>query len=435
MKDRYGNSYAAGLPYARGTLVTSTEDDFIKLQHAWEIIREKYAQGGRTAVFNFTGLERGLPSVIQEPELMDDDLSPALTGGRVTQLALEHMGGNPAEHDAIILNRLTAGILVANLIMVKAGDTVIGVSAGYSHPAVTRAVAHCGAKFVDTVGLESFARTIEAIPSVSLVILTRLAVTYDILPTNELTEIVRLSREKGARVLVDDAGGARVGPAIFKQPRTMELGVDVGVTGLDKYGTIGPRLGVLVGKTELVSKMRARAYELGIEGRQMLYPAVVRSLEGYRPERVRSLVNCTKEVGRELRHQLGDWVQETPVIVRLQGEDILDTIMKNAGLSKPPMVPYEATAALAMLLLQDYGVMTVHFAGMPPGTSALLLKFIPPETLERFGGARALAKAVSDSVDKLAGILRQKRDLRTLLFGERIYPEMNQADRRVTVGD
>lgn len=435
MKDRYGNSYSAGLPYARGEVIRSTEDDFAKLQHAWKIIREKCAHGGKSAVFNFTGLERGLAGGIREEEWMDDDMSPALIGERLTELELEHMGGNPQEHDAILLNRLTAGILVAMMIMVKRGDTVIGVSAGYSHPSVTRAVAHCGGQFVDTVGVESFAKAIESTPDVSLVVLTRLAVTYDILPMNDVTEVVKLARKRGARIMVDDAGGARVGPAIFDQPRTMQLGVDIGVTGLDKYGTAGPRLGLLVGKTDLVAKMRARAYEFGLEARQMLYPAVVRSLAGYRPERVKTLVTCTKEVGRALKEQLGDWIQETPVIVRLQGEDILETVMKKAGLSKAPIVPYEATAALAMLLLQDYGVMTVHFAGMPPGTSALLVKFVPPEMLERFGGAKALANAVADSVDKLADLLRQKHDLRTFLFGEDAHTKDREVGHGVAIGN
>ena len=165
----------------------------------------------------------------------------------------------------------------------------------------------------------------------------------------------------------------------------------------------------------------------------MLYPAVVRSLDGYTPARVKALVKCTKEVGRALRDQLGEWVQETPVIVRLQGEDILEAVLKKAGIDQPPMVPYEATAALAMLLLQNYGVMTVHFAGMPPGTSALLVKFIPPETLERFGGATALAKAIADSVERLADILREKGDLRTLLLGEKHGAEPKHENRRVAV--
>ena len=37
--------------------------------------------------------------------------------------------------------------------------------------------------------------------------------------------------------------------------------------------------------------MRTRAFEMGIEARQMLYPAVIRSLEGYTPERVRYIVD------------------------------------------------------------------------------------------------------------------------------------------------
>jgi L-seryl-tRNA(Ser) seleniumtransferase len=131
-------------------------------------------------------------------------------------------------------------------------------------------------------------------------------------------------------------------------------------------------------------------------------------------------MDCTKEVGRELRRKLGTWIQETPVIVRLQGEDILETVMAKANLKEPPLVPYEATSALAMLLLQDYGILTVHFAGMPPGTSALLVKFIPPETLARFGGATAFAQAVSKSIDKLGTILSRPHECRTLLFGKEL---------------
>ena len=37
------------------------------------------------------------------------------------------------------------------------------------------------------------------------------------------------------------------------------------------------------------------------------------------------------------------------------------------------MVPYEASAALSMLLLRDYGMLMVHFVGVPPGTADLLI--------------------------------------------------------------
>jgi L-seryl-tRNA(Ser) seleniumtransferase len=149
----------------------------------------------------------------------------------------------------------------------------------------------------------------------------------------------------------------------------------------------------------------------------MLYPAVARSLAAYRPERVRTLVETTRKVADALRAVFGARLHVTPVTAQLRADDVLTLVMERAGLTMPPIVPIEATAALAMLLLEDYGVLTVHFAGMPPGTSSLLLKFIPPETLERFGGADALAKAVDSSLDRLAALLRDQRALTGLLLG------------------
>jgi L-seryl-tRNA(Ser) seleniumtransferase len=71
-----------------------------------------------------------------------------------------------------------------------------------------------------------------------------------------------------------------------------------------------------------------------------------------------------------------------------------------------------------MLLLEDYGLITVHFAGLPPGTSSLLFKFVPPETLAAVGGPTAVATAVDKSLSRLAGLLREPARLAALLFGE-----------------
>jgi L-seryl-tRNA(Ser) seleniumtransferase len=62
--------------------------------------------------------------------------------------------------------------------------------------------------------------------------------------------------------------------------------------------------------------------------------------------------------------------------------------------------------------------MTVHFAGLPPGTSAMLFKFMPPDTVARFGGADALARAVATSLERLAGFVAEPARLRALLLGE-----------------
>jgi L-seryl-tRNA(Ser) seleniumtransferase len=380
------------LPYDRGQLLAGTEDDLAKLRKAWRIIASR-------EVFDFTGLERSL-ELPQDQRALDDELAPALYWDRLAELALAHLGGNPQRHDVFVANRTTAALVAAMQVLVRPGSRVVGVSPSYTHPAAIRAVGLAGGDFEDGGSPEG----------ADLILLTRLAVTYEALPLDEIERAVAA----GVPVFVDDAGGARVGPAVLGQPKTLELGAAAGVTGLDKYGTSGPRLGLLAGERELVQRIRARAVELGLEARPMLYPAVIHSLEQYRPERVRELVAATGRLAAALVDRLGDWVQRTQVAIRLEGEDVLAEAERR-GDARSSLAPIEATAALAMLLLRDHGILTVHFAAVPPGTSALLLKFIPPETLDRFGGTHAFAAAVDQSLDALAELLRSPRELRSLL--------------------
>jgi hypothetical protein len=59
--DRFGNSHAPDLTYARGDILRSTEDDFQKLQVAWSLIRER----GPGRIYIFTGLEERWPGIIE----------------------------------------------------------------------------------------------------------------------------------------------------------------------------------------------------------------------------------------------------------------------------------------------------------------------------------------------------------------------------------
>jgi L-seryl-tRNA(Ser) seleniumtransferase len=411
--DRFGNQHAPNLSYARGSILTSTADDFRKLQRAWQLIRER----GPDAVFIFTGLEHTLPMQQEDLLFADDEVGPALHFDRLQALALQHLGGSADKHDVAAFNRLTGATMATHLTLVNPGDVVIGVSASHSHPSVVRAANHVGARFTDTAGVAAFKAALAREPKVALVVLTRLAVTYDLLPTEAIDTIVQLAHEQGALVYIDDAGGARVGPAAFNQPRMLELGVDVGATGLDKYGTIGPRFGLLAGRKDLVERIRAKGFEFGLECRQMLYPALVRTLENYSPQRVRDLIAATKEVGAELRCLIGNRMRETPTTAQISADDILQIAMERGELGQAPIVPFEATAALCMLLLRDYNMLTVHFVGVPPGGADLLIKFLPPETLARFGGPKKFAQAVDASLSKLGRMLRKPESLRQLLLG------------------
>ena len=413
--DRFGNTFAPNLSYARGKILAATSDDFTKLQRAWQIIRER----GPEAIYIFTGLDHSLPMEPEDLRWADDEIAPALYWDRLKALTLEHLGGTAPTHDIAVFNRLTGATLAAHLTLVKPGDTVIGVSASHSHPSVLRAAAHVGARFTDTAGLEEFRRALDREPKVALVDLTRLAVTYELLPVDAIDTIVRLAHDRGALVYVDDAGGARVGPASFDQPKTLELGVDVGATGLDKYGTLGPRFGLMGGRADLVAAIRARAFECGLETRPMLYQSVVRTLEKYSPKRVQELIDTTKGVAAALRPIFGDRLHETPTTAQLLADDVLAIAMERGGVTQAPIVPFEASAAFCMLLLQDHNMLTVHFVGMPPGGADILFKFIPPETLARFGGPKKFAAAVDAALTKLGSMLKDPASIRTLLLGDK----------------
>ncbi len=412
--DRFGNRFAPTLSYARGKILAATEDDFTKLRRAWAIIRSR----GPESIFIFTGLDHSLPMEPEDLRWADDEIAPALYWDRLKALALDHLGGSPAIHDVAAFNRLTGATLATHLTLVRPGDAVIGVSASHSHPSVIRAAAHVGARFTDTAGLDEFKKALDREPKVALVDLTRLAVTYELLPVDAIRTIVKLAHDKGALVYLDDAGGARVGPASFDQPKMLELGVDVGATGLDKYGTLGPRFGLLGGETKLVGRIRAKAFECGLETRQMLYAAVVRTLEKYSPKRVQELIDTTKAVAAALRPVVGRRLHETPTTAQLLADDILEIAMERGGVTQPPIVPFEATAALCMLMLEDFNMLTVHFVGLPPGGGDILFKFIPPETLSRFGGPAKFASAVDACLTRLGSLLREPEKIRTLLLGD-----------------
>lgn len=414
--DRFGNPLAEALPYARGRILSDTQKDLQKLSKAWRLMRKRIQEGGIDSVFNFTGLERKIVLAKASDDPLDDEISPALFHEKLHAAALSHLGGDPELHDVAIFNRMAAATLATHLALLKPGEVVLGASASYSHATVLRAAKLAGARFVDTRGVEEFREALQREERISLVVLTRMAVTYDILLVEAMNEIIQLARRRDIPVYMDDAGGARVGPAVLNQPKMLELGVDVGATGLDKYGCQGPRIGLLAGDKELVAKIRAKGFELGLEARPMLYGPILRSLQLYDPRTVLSLVETTKKVAAELRKKFGNRLVENEVTAQLLAEDVLELVIEKAGVVSAPILPYEASAALSMLLLRDHGIITVHFAGLPPGTGALLIKFIPPSTLDRFGGAGKFAEVVDTSLNRLAEMITDVKAIENLLL-------------------
>jgi hypothetical protein len=67
------------------------------------------------------------------------------------------------------------------------------------------------------------------------------------------------------------------------------------------------------------------------------------------------------------------------------------------------------------MLLHDYGVFSVHLVGLPPGISAILIKFIPFEIPRGFAVAERFAQAVDCSTHRLTEVIRSGGVPRTAL--------------------
>jgi seryl-tRNA(Sec) selenium transferase len=94
---------------------------------------------------------------------------------------------------------------------------------------------------------------------------------------------------------------------------------------------------LLAGRKDLVGRIRTKGFQFGMEARQMLYPAVVRTLEQYDQARVRALIATTKQITGELRPLLGNRLRETPTTVQIAADDILEIAMERGGVREPPV--------------------------------------------------------------------------------------------------
>lgn len=418
--DRFGNPIMDGYAYAMGEILQKTSDQIRKREHAWRIIGRIVREKGIKGIYSFTGLDRGFHPEVEDIEFMDEEIAPGLYLDRFRELAVAMMGGALPAQDAALFNRTGAASFAVMLALLEAGDVVVGLApppGGVSHPTVIRAVASAGARIVHASEYSGVEAHFNSLASVKLVTILRLRAESELLPLDDVERTIALAKSRAIPVYLDDAAGARLCPVVYNQPKPLELGVDLAATGMDKTGLRGPRFGILAGSAALVEQVKAKGFDHGLEGRPAFLPGVVRSLEAYSPAGLKVLVDTTRHVGEELRRVLGERVTFSPATVMVRDEEVLSIALERAGLSKAAIVPLEASATLSMLLLQDYGIVSVHATTGWPSFGGLLVKDIQPEVVDRLGGVKTFAAAVDASLDKLAKIVGDRSEVKRVLFG------------------
>jgi L-seryl-tRNA(Ser) seleniumtransferase len=416
-RDRFGNQIDPVVGYARGQILGPDAAFHVKIQRAHALIRERAAHGGEFHVL--TGNRADFPLGAGDLGFACDGwLGPAIYGPELARLAREHLGAGD-DADVALLNRTSAGVIAVIAALVPAGGVVASlVPRGRAHPCVRRGARLIGASVVEGPSLGAVADGLDG-RQPDLAILTPVTSELDAFEDDALWQAVQECREQGIITLIDDAYGSRVRPILLDGPRTLELPVDLGITNSDKAALAGPRAGILVGRADLVARVRAYAVALGQEAREPTGLAVLRALERWTPELLLSDAGHGAALAQALTERLGSrLVRQTLLGPSISEEDVLALMLERAGLSTTaaPIVPVEATAVLGLLLLGEHGIVTVNALSEAGARPSIRLK--PTlDAVPALGGAARLAEIVDEAITRASTMLRDVPTLTSTILG------------------
>ena len=148
--DRFGNPLDPIVNYARGAILKGTDEEVARMLRARQLVAERVRKLGKDSVHDLSGMNRGGGLSAEDTEHLTSHV-PFFERfeGRTEPLALKHMGADAAEHDALILNRVSAANFVALTTLVARGDKVYALAppGGVTHPSCVRPLSIAGADF------------------------------------------------------------------------------------------------------------------------------------------------------------------------------------------------------------------------------------------------------------------------------------------------
>jgi L-seryl-tRNA(Ser) seleniumtransferase len=415
-RDRFGNEVDPAVSYARGSILRSNADEIVRQQNTYAIARARRAAHGDDAIYNLTGLIRGFRFQDGDHAKMHSYVHfGASDEGTLAPLALSFMGGAPPAHDAFLCNRVSAAALATMLALVKPGQLVYSVvPADRCHPSVKNSILAAGGRFAETIGSEAFLQAMTA-PAEKpvMVVITTISPSKHHLPEAEVRRVMKLSKELGALVVLDDAHmAARL--AVYGETPSLAMGADVAFWSLDKHVT-GPRSGIVAGRTDLIREIRAKAFMFGLEAQLGSIVAGVNAINAFDPEPIRRAAKFTDTVMDELQAVVKGRAYRAGPGIALHGEDLLELALAESGQSSSLLVPIEATAAAGMTLLNETGAITIPVSGMPG--SACVYRIMSYPDGERLG-LRRIVDGTRAAISNVARLLNDRQAAAELILGK-----------------
>ncbi|MDW3178250.1 MAG: aminotransferase class I/II-fold pyridoxal phosphate-dependent enzyme [Acidimicrobiia bacterium] len=415
--DAFGNVIDPTVGYARGTILSSSAAEVLRLRNAQRVAAEVVATRGIESIGIFTGNSRDFPLTSLDLDRCEEWVGPGLFADRLRRVAIDHLGGL-ADDAVAVMNRTSGGIVAAMMALSDGRPVVSLVPTGdRSHASVIRGCRLAGVPLVEVDDVSAVAAVLDE-ERPALMVVTTVTSTLARLDDDDAVAGIDAARAAGVIVFMDEAYGARLRPVLHAGAKSLALGGDLAITNTDKAGLSGPRGGVIVGREPHVVEVLARASELGMEARAPIALGALRSLEAFDPQVLETEVDDGRAIADVLAARLGEGaVERTELGPSLSEESVMTLARSRPGGNLLTLVPCEVTAAVGMLLLRDHGVLTVNTHGQPGGRVSIRLK-PTARAIERTGGPHALAEALDAAITSVAALGSDERWVAELLFGQ-----------------
>lgn len=418
--DSFGNPLDPIVGFARGRIIQSSVDEARRLRQGQKVAADRVRKLGPESIGVFTGNQREFPLKVEDLNTHCEEwVGPGLFAEELRESAIAHMGGLPTDGVAAV-NRTSAGI-IATIAALADGKGVVSVvpPGGRSHASVIRG---CGIARVDlheVQGDKDWAAAIEQ-NKPALVVISTVTSSLEFLDDAVAMDVAGVAKASGAKVLLDEAYGARMRPVLRSGVLSLKLGGDLAITNCDKAGLSGPRSGLLVGRPELVTRVSAKASEFGMEARAPIAASALRSIQRFSPQDLIDEAHAGQKLAHALRERLGSELVAVSDLGPMIEEDLaLKEVFRRAGLAttNAGVTPAEVTSALGVVLLRDYGILTVNTHGQPGARVSVRLK--PTHgAIERVGGMARVIDAMDASFTEVARCVGRPEDLAKLILGD-----------------
>jgi len=418
--DTFGNTLDPIVGFARGSIIRSSVDEARRLRQGQKVAAERVRRLGPQSIGVFTGNQREFPLQVEDLQTHCEEwVGPGLFAEELREAAIAHLGGQPTDAVAAV-NRTSAGIIATIAALANERPVVSVVPpGGRSHASVIRGCGIARVALHEVVGAGNWTDAIEEFKP-ALVVITTVTSSLEFMADEVAMDVAAFAKAKGAKVLLDEAYGARMRPVLRAGVPSLQLGGDLAITNCDKAGLSGPRSGLLVGRADVVVCVAAKASEFGMEARAPIAASALRSIQRFSPADLRDEAQSGQRLGHALRERMGAGLVAVSDLGPMIDEDLaLAEVFRRAGRStdRCGLTPAEVTSALGMVLLRDHGILTVNTHGQPGARVSVRLK--PTHgAIERVGGLDKVVEAVESAFDEIARTVESPQTLATLIVGD-----------------